>query len=233
MLRLEGVDSGYGETQVLRGVSFAVSPGRVLCLMGRNGVGKTTCVKTIVGELRARRGAITWERKELTGLHPHQRAALGIGYVPQGRGIFPFLSVEENILVGLEGRGVPRKERAARVERVLSLFPALAGILDRKGGALSGGQQQQLALARALVGEPRLLVLDEPTEGIQPSIIDEIGDLIEGLKASGMAVLLVEQRIDFAQAVADEFVVMDQGSIAIGGPVQELSETFALEHLSV
>jgi len=233
MLRLEGVESGYGESLVLREVSFTVARGRVLCLTGRNGTGKTTCVKTVMGELRARRGRITWNGKELAGLHPHQRAAFGIGYVPQGRGIFPFLSVEENILIGLEGRRIPKSERKARVERVVSMFPALAPILDRKGGALSGGQQQQLALARALVGEPELLLLDEPTEGIQPSIIDEIGDLIGKLKREGMTILLVEQRIDFVQAVADEFVVLNQGSVTASGPIHEMTESFVLEHLSV
>ncbi len=232
MLVLEGVESGYGESLVLRGVSLSVPPGRVVCLMGRNGVGKSTLVKTVMGELRCRRGRVLWNERDLTGLRPHQRAALGIGYVPQGRGIFPFLTVEENVMVGLEGRGIPRRDWPGLVEAALGLFPYLLSIRDRKAGALSGGQQQQLAIARALAGLPELLLLDEPTEGIQPSIIDEIGELVQALKRRGMAVLLVEQRVDFAQEVADEFVMLDQGAVSFSGSAHELTEDLILEYLS-
>jgi len=232
VLRLESVESGYGESLVLRGVSFAVSPGRVVCLMGRNGVGKTTCAKTVMGELKCKAGRIQWREHDLTRLMPHQRAALGIGYVPQGRGIFPFLTVEENVTVGLEGRGIPRRLWPERVAEALTLFPGLEAIRERKGGALSGGQQQQLALARALAAKPELLILDEPTEGIQPSIIDEIADLIHALKNQGLAILLVEQRIDFAQQVADEFVMLDQGTVTLQGAVYELTDSLILEYLS-
>lgn len=231
MLVVESIDTGYGGVCVLRDVSLEVREESVVCLMGRNGVGKTTCVKAIMGVLPCMKGQIVWQGRNITPLPPHRRAAAGFGYVPQGRGIFPFLSVKENILTGLYARPRPPAEA---LDEMLEIFPALKGILARPGGALSGGQQQQLALARALIGRPKLLVLDEPTEGIQPSVIDEIEDLIHSLKArEGLSILLVEQRIDFARQVADWYFILDHGEVVSSGPPAELDEERLLGYLSV
>jgi len=231
MLSVEKIVSGYGESVVLRGVSLEVPAGKVVCLMGRNGTGKTTFVKTLMGVIRAREGRIRFEGKDLTRSAPGVRAREGIGYVPQGREIFAQLSVRENLLLGLEAA---RDGRRSVPEEALARFPALKGMMNRRGGDLSGGQQQQLAFARALASSPKLLVLDEPTEGIQPSIVSDIRDVIRELKASGaMAILLVEQSFEFVKSVADYFCIMEKGAIVASGPVDELDEEAAGRHLAV
>src|SRR5438270_5375835 len=196
MLQIEQLQVSYGETLILRGVDLEVGAGQLVCLMGRNGVGKTTLLKSVMGLLRPRSGRVLFEGRDLTKAPPDVRARAGIGYVPQGREIFPHLSVLENLQVGLLAN--PHKPRAVP-PAVFEYFPGLKEMLDRKGGLLSGGQQQQLAIARALVAEPKLLILDEPTEGIQPSIISLIGRVLHQLKKAGrMSVLLVEQYLEFA-----------------------------------
>jgi len=217
---------------VVRDVGFALRPGRVTCLMGRNGVGKTTLLKTIMGVIRAKRGSIRLEDKELLGEPPALRARGGIGYVPQGREIFPQLTVEENVLLGLEARPKLGK-RAVVPKAIYERFPVLYDMRGRRGGDLSGGQQQQLAFARALVSEPKLLLLDEPTEGIQPNIVQEIGRLLGELRSEGIGMLLVEQSIAFARETADEFLVLDKGVIVAQGGIEELDESIIHRHLTV
>jgi len=198
----------YGGSHILRNLSFEVPAGKVTALLGRNGVGKTTLLKTLMGLVPAKTGRIAFEEKELTHAKPYERARAGIGYVPQGREIFPRLSVQENLLMG--AKRIP--------EPVFAMFPVLRQMLGRRGGDLSGGQQQQLAIGRALAMQPRLLILDEPTEGIQPSIIKEIERAIRALAASGeMAILLVEQYYDFARSLADQYLVMERGEIVARG----------------
>jgi urea transport system ATP-binding protein len=215
MLEVNKLCVRYGESQVVCDVELAVKPGQLVCLMGRNGVGKTTVLKAVMGLLPAASGTIRFAGRDLTRASPDVRARAGIGYVPQGREIFPQLTVLENMRVGLEA--APKGEKFVP-ERVLEYFPMLRGMLSRKGGVLSGGQQQQLAIARALVARPKLLILDEPTEGIQPSIITLIGEVLRGLKATGeMAVLLVEQYLEFALGLADHYYVMEKGRIALHG----------------
>lgn len=231
MLTVEKLASGYGESQILRDVNLKVEPGKVTCLMGRNGVGKSTLIKTIMGILKAKEGRIRYMDRDLTRSAPGVRARAGIGYVPQGREIFPQLTVFENLLLGLEASS--GKVRRIRQE-VLDRFPILKTMARRKGGDLSGGQQQQLAFARALVSDPSLLLLDEPTEGIQPSIVDDIQEVIHELKQSGkMAILLVEQSVEFVRAVADSFYIMEKGTIVASGNVEELDEHAVRTHLSV
>jgi urea transport system ATP-binding protein len=214
MLAVDGIDVFYGESRILSHLSLAVAEGQVACVMGRNGVGKTTLLKTIMGVLVPRRGTIAFRGKDMTRLPSYQRARLGIGYVPQGREIFPMLSVRENLVVGARRK----QPTAASLDYVLSLFPALARMLDKRGGDLSGGQQQQLAIARALIADPALLVLDEPTEGIQPSIVQEIGDVLQRIKREGRrSILFVEQYLDFARAICDRFYVMEKGVMALEG----------------
>ena len=205
---VETLNQYYGGSHILRNVGFEVPAGKVTALLGRNGVGKTTLLKTLMGLVPARSGKITFENRELTRATPHLRAKAGLGYVPQGREIFPRLSVEENLLMA-----------APRIpERIFQLFPVLKSMLGRRGGDLSGGQQQQLAIGRALAMQPRLLILDEPTEGIQPSIIKEIERAIRALAATGeMAILLVEQYYDFARSLADQYLVMERGEIVARG----------------
>src|SRR5882672_4401791 len=205
---VSGLNQYYGGSHILRNLSFEVPAGKVTALLGRNGVGKTTLLKTLMGLVPAKSGRVAFEEKELTHAKPYERARAGIGYVPQGREIFPRLSVEENLLMG-----------ATRVpEAVFAMFPVLRQMLGRRGGDLSGGQQQQLAIGRALAMKPRLLILDEPTEGIQPSIIKEIERAIRALAASGeMAILLVEQYYDFARSLADQYLVMERGEIVARG----------------
>jgi urea transport system ATP-binding protein len=211
MLVVDGIDLYYGAAQALRGVSFRAEPGKVMCVLGRNGVGKTSLLRALTGQHPVSRGRICWESAEITRLRPFERARRGIAYVPQGRDIFPLLSVEENLKTGFAP--LPRQRRVIP-EDVFSLFPVLSTMLGRRGGDLSGGQQQQLAIGRALVMQPRLLLLDEPTEGIQPSIIKDIGAAIRYLRSLGeMAIVLVEQYLDFAHELGDHFVVMDRGSI--------------------
>jgi urea transport system ATP-binding protein len=198
----------YGGSHILRNVGFEVPPGKVTALLGRNGVGKTTLLKTLMGLVPIRSGQIVFENRDLTKAKPYERARKGLGYVPQGREIFPRLSVEENLLMG--AKRIP--------ERVFELFPVLRQMMRRRGGDLSGGQQQQLAIGRALAMQPRLLILDEPTEGIQPSIIKEIERAIRALAATGeMAILLVEQYYDFARSLADQYLVMERGEIVARG----------------
>ncbi|MGF9697685.1 urea ABC transporter ATP-binding subunit UrtE [Paenibacillus sp. MABNR03] len=231
MLSLQRIESGYGESNVLRGVNLDVQAGQVVCLMGRNGVGKTTLMKTLMGLLKTRKGNIQWKGQDISALDPAKRAKAGIGYVPQGREIFPQLTVKENLLLGLETAAPGVK---AFPEDVLAMFPVLATMYGRQGGDLSGGQQQQLAFARALASRPGLLLLDEPTEGIQPSIVEDIRQVILQIKAKGdISVLLVEQSIDFVRGAADYIYVMDKGAIALQGSPKELDMSQFEHHLSV
>ena len=214
MLLVEHVDQYYGGSQVLRDVSVQVAPGKVTALLGRNGVGKTTLLRSVMGLVPVARGTVAFDGRDLTRAPTHERVRAGIGYVPQGREIFPRLTVRENLLMGLAARpgGTPLPQAP------LAMFPVLRAMLSRRGGDLSGGQQQQLAIARALVGEPRLLILDEPTEGIQPSIIKEIERALRALAATGrMAILLVEQYYDLARSLADQYLVMERGVIVRRG----------------
>lgn len=231
MLILNALEAAYGESMILRGVNMTVEPGQVVCLMGRNGVGKTTLMKTVMGLIKAKKGSISYAGKPITDYTPDRRAKAGIGYVPQGRDIFPQLTVEENLLLGLEA-SVNRKHKIP--ENVYEMFPVLWEMRRRKGGDLSGGQQQQLSIARALVGEPELLLLDEPMEGIQPSIVMEIENVIESIKARReMSVLLVEQSLTFATRIADYYYVLDKGTIVAEGSSTDLSEEQVKKHLAV
>lgn len=219
MLELSQVGVGYGETTILRNISLRVQQGEVVALLGRNGVGKTTLLKTIAGLLKPFAGTIRFAGENITRMRPEHRARLGVAYVPQGREIFPQLTVEENLLLGLEP--LPRKERVLP-EELFELFPVLPTILKRRGGFLSGGQQQQLAIARALASRPKLLLLDEPTEGIQPNIVMEIEKVIRSLKARrDMGILLVEQKLDFALSVADSYCVLEKGELVAAGVAEE------------
>ena len=212
MLQVKELNQYYGGSHILRGVSFDARPGEVTCLLGRNGVGKTTLLKCLMGLIPARSGTVTWQEKNITHRKPHQRVQAGIAYVPQGREIFPRLTVEENLLLGMS-RFSSREARTVP-EEIYALFPVLKEMKQRRGGDLSGGQQQQLAIGRALASRPQLLILDEPTEGIQPSVIKEIGQVITQLARRGdMAILLVEQFYDFAAELADNYLLMSRGSI--------------------
>ena len=211
MLDAQSIDLHYGAAQALRAVSIKAEPGKVTCVLGRNGVGKTSLLDALAGQQPVTRGTITWEGNNITALRPPDRARRGIAYVPQGREIFPLLTVEENLKTGFAPLG--RDERSLP-DDVFALFPVLKDMLHRRGGDLSGGQQQQLAIGRALVMRPRLLLLDEPTEGIQPSIIKDIGRAIGYLRSLGqIAIVLVEQYLDFARELGDHFAVMDRGAI--------------------
>jgi urea transport system ATP-binding protein len=227
---VKGLDVYYGDSRVLAGLDMSVGPGEVVCVMGRNGVGKTTLLRTIVGLLTPRRGTIEYGGTPITHLPPYGRARLGLGYVPQGRDIFPMLTVRENLLVGARRR----EPRPGALDYVLSLFPALEALLGRRGGDLSGGQQQQLALARVLIADPALLLLDEPTEGIQPSIVEQIADVLERIKREGRrSILLVEQYLEFAWSIGDRFYVMDKGGIAFESDRARLRLDEVTTHLSV
>src|SRR5229473_2835210 len=231
MLTVENVDLFYGASQALRGVSIAATKGAVTCLLGRNGVGKTSLLRAIFGLQPIRRGRIAWDGADLTALPPHQRARAGLALVPQGREIFPRLTVLENLETGFAP--VPRDLRHIPDE-IFTLFPVLKEMLHRRGGDLSGGQQQQLAIARALVTRPRLLILDEPTEGIQPSIIKDIERVIRGLAARGdMAILLVEQYFEFARALANRYVVMERGEVVLSGDIGDMVESDVRRYLTV
>jgi urea transport system ATP-binding protein len=211
MLEVNGIDLHYGAAQALRGVSLKAEPGKVVCVLGRNGVGKTSLLRALVGQQAISRGAITLDGQSITSLRPYERAHRGIAYVPQGREIFPLLTVQENLETGFAP--LKRDERDIP-DDVFSLFPVLNTMLGRRGGDLSGGQQQQLAIGRALVMRPKVLLLDEPTEGIQPSIIKDIGRAISYLRGLGnMAIVLVEQYLDFACELGDHFAVMDRGTV--------------------
>ncbi len=222
MLEASAIDLHYGAAQVLRAVSLKAEPGKVTCVLGRNGVGKTSLLDALAGQQPVSRGAITWEGSDITTLRPSERARRGIAYVPQGREIFPLLTVEENLKTGFAPL---RRGQRSIPDDVFSLFPVLQNMLRRRGGDLSGGQQQQLAIGRALVMRPRLLLLDEPTEGIQPSIIKDIGRAIVYLRSLGkIAMVLVEQYLDFARELGDHFVVMDRGSIVYSCSRDDLDE---------
>ncbi|MDD1958754.1 MAG: urea ABC transporter ATP-binding subunit UrtE [Pseudomonas capeferrum] len=212
MLKIDTLHQYYGGSHILRGLSFEAKVGEVTCLLGRNGVGKTTLLRCLMGLVAAREGSVEWEGKPITALKPQQRVQAGIAYVPQGREIFARLTVEENLLMGLSR--FPAREAREVPAFIYELFPVLEQMKQRRGGDLSGGQQQQLAIGRALASRPRLLILDEPTEGIQPSVIKEIGAVIRRLAQRGdMAILLVEQFYDFAEELADQYLVMARGEI--------------------
>jgi urea transport system ATP-binding protein len=211
MLEANAIDLHYGAAQALRAVSLKAEPGKVTCVLGRNGVGKTSLLRALVGQHPISRGSILWDGTDITGLQAYERARRGIAYVPQGREIFPLLTVEENLETGFAPL---RREERSIPDDVFSLFPVLHDMLRRRGGDLSGGQQQQLAIGRALVMRPRLLLLDEPTEGIQPSIIKDIGRAITYLRSLGrIAIVLVEQYLDFARELGDHFAVMERGQV--------------------
>ena len=231
MLGVQNIDLFYGAAQALRGVDLSADLGKVTCVLGRNGVGKTSLMEAIIGNEPISQGEIRWEDQDITRLPPYERARLGIAYIPQGREIFPLLSVRENLETAFAG--LRRRDRNVPDE-VFELFPVLQDMLGRRGGDLSGGQQQQLAIGRALVTRPRLLVLDEPTEGIQPSIIKDIGRAISYLRdKGGMAILLVEQYFDFAYELADTMVVMDRGEVVVAGLKNDLDADDVQRRLTV
>ena len=231
MLTVENANLHYGAAHALRGITIKAEMAKITCVLGRNGVGKSSLLRAVTGQHPLTSGKISFADKEMNGLAPYSRAKLGIGYVPQGREVFPLLTVKEN----LESGYAPLK-RADRTipDDIFSLFPILQSMLGRRGGDLSGGQQQQLAIGRALVTRPRILVLDEPTEGIQPSIIKDIGRAIRYLRDStGMAILLVEQYLDFCRELADHVYIMDRGEIVHEGPAETLDTPEARRHLTV
>ena len=231
LLRIRNLNHSYGGSRTLWDIDLDVAAGTRLCLMGRNGVGKTTLLKCVMGLVPVTSGSITFDEVDLLARSPESRARLGIGYVPQGREIFPQLTVEENLRIGLAAR---RDRVRAIPDRVFDIFPVLKRMLQRRGGDLSGGQQQQLAIGRALVLEPRLLILDEPTEGIQPNIVHEIGDIILRLnEETGVTVLLVEQKLPFARRVASEFRILDKGRAVAGGAIDDLSDDDIRDYLTV
>lgn len=231
MLKIVSLNQFYGASHTLRDVSITLEAGRILCLMGRNGVGKTTLLNTLLGLLPARSGSITLGGSALEGLPTEERVKHGIGYVPQGRMIFPQLTVLENLRLAEAGQ---REGVSGIPEQIYEFFPVLADMAERRGGDLSGGQQQQLAIGRALVLRPRLLLLDEPCEGIQPNIVQLIAEVIQRLRSEqGMSILLVEQKLPFARAVADDFAIMDRGAIKASAAISELSEDLVTEHLTV
>ena len=224
MLDVKEIDLFYGASQALRSVNVEAEKGKVTCVLGRNGVGKTSLLKAIAGHQPIKSGAVMWEDEDISAMAPHERASRGIAYVPQGREIFPLLSVQENLQTGY----------AAIPHDIFDLFPVLKDMLGRRGGDLSGGQQQQLAIARALVTRPRLLVLDEPTEGIQPSIIKDIERVIRYLANRGeMAILLVEQYFEFARDLADDYAVMDRGEVVLSGTGEDMVEEDVRRYLTV
>jgi urea transport system ATP-binding protein len=230
-LRVEAIDTFYGTSHILHGVSFEIGEGELVAVLGRNGAGKTTLIRSIMGVNPPRRGAIRLDEKDITTLKSHQRAHLGIAYVPQGRQIIPDLTVEENIQLALLGTHARSK---AVPGYVYDYFPALKEIARRKGGVLSGGQQQQLAIARALVQEPKLLLLDEPTEGLQPSVVEEIDAIIKRIPADrNCAVLLVEQNLEFVRALAHRFAILDTGRIVAQGSVEALTDAIVRKHLQM
>ena len=231
MLSLSNITVSYDGSRILRGVNLVVPERSLVCLMGRNGVGKTTTLKSIVGLVRADSGVVTLDGVDFSAFKPDQRARQGVGYVPQGRDIFPNLTVWENLKISLVVHGTKAN---GQVEGVLDLFPVLKEMLQRKGGVLSGGQQQQLAIARALLTNPKVLILDEPTEGIQPNIIDQIGDTLLKIKQERkISILLVEQYLDFCLAVGDSFYIMDRGAIVAEGPISGLKDDIVRQHLTV
>jgi len=233
MLHISGLNFYYGESHILRDVELTVPRGQMVCLIGRNGVGKTTLLQNIMGLLRPRRGEIYCQGRSVVALSPDQRARLGIGYVPQGREIIPRLTVKENLLIGQEALGNRGQRSQAVAEEIYDLFPVLKTMLNRMGGDLSGGQQQQLAIARAMMGQPQLLLLDEPTEGIQPSIILDIEAAVRRIiETTGISVLLVEQHLHFVRQ-ADYYYAMQKGGIVASGPTENLSNEVIQTFLAV
>jgi len=233
MLQLSNLNVYYGESHILRNVDMSIPEGEMVCLIGRNGVGKTTLLKTIMGLLKSRTGNIVYGAENINATTTDKRARLGIGYVPQGRDVIPRLTVKENLLLGLEARPTGRPKNATIPDEIFELFPVLKTMLSRMGGDLSGGQQQQLAIARALMGKPKLLLLDEPTEGIQPSIILEIEAAVKRIiQATGISVLLVEQHLHFVRQ-ADKYYAMQKGGIVASGPTRELSQEVIQKFLAV
>ena len=233
MLQIKGLNTYYGESHILRDVDMNINQGEMICLIGRNGVGKTTLLKSLIGLLTPRRGEIVFNGDLVNRKPPHQRARSGLAYVPQGREIIPYLTVEENLQLGLEALpgGLARHKKID--ELVYELFPILKQFLDRKGGDLSGGQQQQLAIARSLLGKPKLLLLDEPTEGIQPNIVQDIESAVKRIiSETGVGVLLVEQHLHFVRQ-ADRYYAMQRGGIVANGPTSELSKAVVEKFLSV
>jgi len=231
MLAVENLEFAYGEVQTLFGVSLSVAVGKVTCIMGRNGVGKTTLLRNIMGVLKPRSGVVTLGDTVVTNKPSHARAKLGLSLVPQGRDIFPRMTVEENLRVGLEARSDGVKTIPPEI---FELFPVLGEMRKRMGGDLSGGQQQQLAIGRALAGKPRALLLDEPTEGIQPNVIKQIGHVLRKLSERGdMAIVLVEQYLDFVREFGDTFAIMNRGRVVESGAIDKLSDSVVKEHLSV
>jgi len=233
LLDIRGLNVYYGESHILRDVDLSVAPGEMVCLIGRNGVGKTTLLKTVIGLLQQRSGDLSLEGRALAGLPPHRRARVGVGYVPQGREIIPQLTVRENLLLGLEALPGGMAKHRHIDPLVFELFPILKKFLARRGGDLSGGQQQQLAIARALLGKPKLLLLDEPTEGIQPSVVLDIERAVRRIiEATGISVLLVEQHLHFVRQ-ADRYYAMQRGGIVASGPTSELSKDVVDRFLTV
>ena len=231
MLTLSNITVSYDGSRILRGVNLTVPAHSLVCLMGRNGVGKTTTLKSIMGVVAIEAGEVTLEGKPLGGLKADARSRAGLGYVPQGRDIFPHLTVWENLKLSLVVHGAKAN---GQVERVLELFPILKEFLQRKGGVLSGGQQQQLAIARALLTDPKILILDEPTEGIQPNIIDLIGETLVKIKHEGkISILLVEQYLEFCLSIGDSFYIMDRGAVVAEGPIAHLNDDIVKQHLTV
>jgi urea transport system ATP-binding protein len=231
VLSITNLNQFYGESHTLWDLNLEVPAGQCTCVMGRNGVGKTTLMQCIMGLLPLRGGTMLYQDADIARLPAERRAALGIGYVPQGRQIFPLLTVEENLQIGLPARRDGKRQVPGFI---FELFPVLKEMLGRRGGDLSGGQQQQLAIGRALVIDPKLLILDEPTEGIQPNIVHEIGDIIRRLIGDlGLTVILVEQKLPFARRVADRFIILDRGRLMAAAPIAELGDDLIREYLTV
>ena len=231
MLKLSGINQFYGQSHTLWDLDIEIAQGECLCLMGRNGVGKTTLLNVLMGQLPVKSGQIEFDGQDISKFSVERRAEIGIGYVPQGRQIFPLLTVEENLKIGLPAR---RDNKRQIPDQVYELFPVLKEMKQRRGGDLSGGQQQQLAIGRALVLDPKLLILDEPTEGIQPNIVSEIGDIIRKLNRDiGLTVLLVEQKLPFARKVGDRFCLLDRGRRVSDGLMADLNEGLIKEYLTV
>ena len=231
MLEIKQLNQYYGQSHTLWDVSYHIEEGACICLMGRNGVGKTTLLKTIMGLLPIESGSLIFDGQDITKHAPEKRAPLGIAYVPQGRDVFSQLTVEENLRVGLP----VRKDKAKQIpDFIFELFPVLKQMMHRRGGDLSGGQQQQLAIGRALVIDPKLIILDEPTEGIQPNIVHEIGDIIKRLNEElGLTVLLVEQKLPFARRVGREFCILERGRVVSTGAMPDLSDQIVADYLTV
>ena len=230
MLEVKELSAWYGESNIIPSLTFSVPDKEIVCLVGRNGVGKSTTLKSLMGMVKTPKGSVLFDGQEIIRKKTFERAALGIGYVPQGREIFPQLTVQENLELGLQVKGGKGKID----EDIYELFPIIKTFLNRKGGNLSGGQQQQLAIARALVSRPKLLILDEPTEGIQPSIIEDIAAAIQKVnKEFGITVLIVEQYLDFVLSVSDRYYVMDKGEITLGGLTKDASASEIQAKMSI